>query len=72
MYTEREVARIFDNAARMLGCTKEPGEAAADKSKPMGTNPMLERFTTYQLKAELRRRRREGSLFRWILWKVGL
>jgi len=35
------------------------------------TNPMLEAFSTYELKAELRHRRREGSLLRWILWRLG-
>ena len=33
-------------------------------------NPMLEAFTTYELKRELRRRRREGSWLRWIWWRL--
>lgn len=72
MYTEREVARIFDSAARMLGNATEPEEAVADKSRPIGTNPILESFSTYELKRELRRRRKEGGLFRWIKWRMGL
>ena len=72
MYTEKEVVRIFDSAARLLELKKEPEEVAVDKSRSRETNPILERFTTYQLKEELRRRRKRGGLFRWILWRMGL
>ncbi len=34
-------------------------------------SPMLEVFTTYELKRELRRRRREGGWLRWVLWLDG-
>lgn len=33
-------------------------------------HPLLEAFATYELKMELRRRRREGGLVRWILWRM--
>ena len=72
MYTEKEVARIFNSAARLLERKKEPEEVSIDKSRSRETNPILESFTTYQLKAELRRRRKEGGWFRWILWRMRL
>ena len=34
-------------------------------------HPLLGAFTTYELKEELRRRRREGGLIRQILWRLG-
>lgn len=34
-------------------------------------NPVLGAFTTYELKRELRRRRREGGWLGWILWRLG-
>lgn len=34
-------------------------------------HPLLGAFTTYELKEELRRRRREGGLIRQILWRMG-
>lgn len=43
----------------------------SEKKGRTKANPMLEAFTTYELKAELRRRRREGGLLRWILWRLG-
>ena len=44
----------------MMGNRKEKAEG----------NPMLGAFSTYELRRELRRRRREGSWFRWILWRL--
>ena len=72
MYTKKEVARIFDSAARLLKLKKEPEEVAVDESRPIETNPILKSFSTYQLKAELRRRRKEGGWFRYILWRMRL
>lgn len=34
-------------------------------------HPLLEEFTTLELKRELRRRRREGGWLRWVLWRLG-
>lgn len=44
----------------------------SNKRRPNNTNPLLEGFNTYELKMELRRRRKESGWFRWILWRMGL
>ena len=47
-------------------------ENLKERARLLKINPILERFTTYQLKAELRRRRKKGGWFRYVLWRMGL
>ena len=61
------IIRILDRRA------KEEYQMARKRNKKGRTkaNPILEKFTTYELKRELCRRRREGGWLRWILWRLG-
>lgn len=64
----------FIRTIRISDCQAQGRKMMIRKSEKKGrtkANPMLEAFTTYELKAELRRRRREGGLLRWILWRLG-
>ena len=47
-------------------------EDLKERARLLKINPIPERYTTYQLKAELRRRRKEGGWFRYILRRMGL
>lgn len=57
---------------RILGCWMKEGIRMFRKcdEKAEG-HPLLEEFTTLELKRELRRRRREGGWLRWVLWRLG-
>ena len=49
---------------------KEGNQMLRKRDKKSIGHTILGEFTTYELKRELRRRRREGGLVRWILWRL--
>ena len=56
---------------RILGYwMKEGNQMLRKRDKKSIGHTILGEFTTYELKRELRRRRREGGLVRWILWRL--